>query len=84
MSEGEAQRYHDHAVTLKNTLKFLRRNEKCPIKDSDGGIDLLRCERLDSLEVATRERVISVSYVGKVSDSQSKLCPLDLYGTDLK
>ena len=57
VAEGEAQRYHDHAITLKQTLRFLRRNEGCPVKGSDGGVDILRCERLNSLDHASRERV---------------------------
>lgn len=57
IAEGEAQRYHDHAITLRNTLKFLRNPEKVSIEGCDGGVDMLRSERLSSLEIPTRERV---------------------------
>lgn len=53
VAEGEAQRYHDHAITLREMLKFLR---SCKVTGADG-VDLLRCERLNSLEPVTRERV---------------------------
>jgi hypothetical protein len=56
-TEGEAQRYFEHAITLRQTLHFLRRNNSVMVPGSDGGVDLLRCERLNSLEPQTRERV---------------------------
>jgi hypothetical protein len=55
--EGEAQTYFDHAITLKNTVRFLRHNKNLNIEGCDGGIDLLRCERLKDLEPSTRMRV---------------------------
>jgi len=57
VSEGEAQRYFDHALTLRNTLRFLRYNPNCRVQGSDGGIDLVRCERLNSLDHAAKLRV---------------------------
>lgn len=56
-SEGEAQRYFDHAITLRETIRFFRYNTKCFVNGSDGGLDLLRCERLESLDQGTRSRV---------------------------
>jgi len=67
ISEGEAQRYFDHAITLRNTLKFLRYNPNCRIQGSDGGIDLVRCERLNSLDHAAKLRILSRSYALLVS-----------------
>ncbi|XP_041483997.1 protein FAM91A1-like [Lytechinus variegatus] len=64
--EGEAQRYFEHAVILKNTITFLRYNKDIS-PDSDGvskgmGIDLLRCESLLGLEPATCARVLQKNY----------------------
>lgn len=61
-SEGEAQRYFDHAITLRNTLKFLRYNPALRMHGCDGGVDLLRCERLNSLDHAAKLRILSGSY----------------------
>lgn len=58
-SEGEAERYFEHAITLGNTLRFLRQNEAKKIQTCDGGVDLLRQERLQSLEHQARLRVRS-------------------------
>ena len=66
-SEGEAQRYFDHAITLRNTLRFMRKNEANKIKGCDGGVDLIRCERLNSLDHAARIRVLSRSYALLIS-----------------
>jgi hypothetical protein len=57
ISEGEAQRYFDHAITLRNTVRFLRHNPLCKVSNSDGGIELLRAERLNSLDHAAKLRV---------------------------
>eukprot|EP01114_Cavostelium_apophysatum_P023794 TRINITY_DN9078_c0_g1_i1.p1 TRINITY_DN9078_c0_g1~~TRINITY_DN9078_c0_g1_i1.p1 ORF type:complete len:782 (+),score=207.84 TRINITY_DN9078_c0_g1_i1:79-2424(+) len=67
IAEGEAQRYHDHAISLRQTLRFLRRNPKCSVKESDGGVDLLRCERLNQLDTATRERILNQNYALLIS-----------------
>ena len=65
-AEGEAQRYFDHAVTLRDTVRFLRHNrELCVDDDSAGGgqgIDLLRCESLLGLDPATCARVLNKNY----------------------
>lgn len=61
-AEGEAQRYFDHAITLKNTLKFLRYNDQIMPSISDGGIDLLRCERLNSLDPGAKKRILNETY----------------------
>jgi hypothetical protein len=63
--EGEAQRYFEHAVTLRETLHFLRYNkELLPNGTSSQGsaIDLLRCESLNSLDVAACQRVLNKNY----------------------
>lgn len=66
-SEGEAQRYFDHAITLRNTLKFLRYNQSLRVHGSDGGVDLLRCERLNSLDHAAKLRILSGTYALLIS-----------------
>lgn len=66
-SEGEAQRYFDHAITLRNTLKFLRYNDSLKVHGSDGGVDLLRCERLNSLDHAAKLRILSGTYALLIS-----------------
>lgn len=66
-SEGEAQRYFDHAITLRNTLKFLRYNSSLKVHGSDGGVDLLRCERLNSLDHAAKLRILSGTYALLIS-----------------
>lgn len=57
VAEGEAQRYNDHALALKQTLTFLRYNFRLNIPECEGGVDLLRAERLTSLEPETLARV---------------------------
>lgn len=53
------QRYVDHAICLKNTIMALRYNKKVlSLPDCDGGIDLIRCERINTLDEATRLRVL--------------------------
>ncbi len=64
VAEGEAQRYFDHAITLRDTIRFLRHNKDLA-RDSDNsgqGIDLLRCESLLGLEPATCARVLNKNY----------------------
>ncbi|XP_072169876.1 protein FAM91A1-like [Diadema setosum] len=64
--EGEAQRYFEHAVILKNTITFLRYNRDISADRESGskgmGIDLLRCESLLSLDPATCSRVLQKNY----------------------
>lgn len=69
IAEGEAQRYFDHAITLRDTIRFLRYNKDLsPTPASDGsssngtGVDLLRCESLLGLEPATCARVLNKNY----------------------
>nr|KAG5713951.1 hypothetical protein BaRGS_020279 [Batillaria attramentaria] len=64
-AEGEARRYFDHALTLRDTIRFLRHNKSlCEENDSNSGhgIDLLRCESLLSLDPETRARVLNKNY----------------------
>ncbi len=51
--EGEAMRYFEHAITLKETLKTLRHV---------GKLDMLRIESLAALEDDVRSRVLSKNY----------------------
>ena len=63
-AEGEARRYFEHAVTLRNTIKFLRYNPGLvPGGDGRGlGVDMLRCESMTSLDPATLARVLRKNY----------------------
>ena len=67
-AEGEARRYFDHAMTLRDTVLFLRHNPELreeidgtPIPNGQG-IDLLRCESLLGLDPETRSRVLNRNY----------------------
>ncbi|KAM8966622.1 protein FAM91A1 [Pelodytes ibericus] len=64
--EGEAQRYFDHALTLRNTILFLRHNKDLisqPEQVTTGlPLDLLRCESLLGLDPATCSRVLNKNY----------------------
>ena len=67
-AEGEARRYFEHAVTLRNTIKFLRYNPGlvsggCGLGEGRGlGVDMLRCESMTSLDPATLSRVLKKNY----------------------
>uniref|UniRef100_A0A671MKA3 Protein FAM91A1-like n=1 Tax=Sinocyclocheilus anshuiensis TaxID=1608454 RepID=A0A671MKA3_9TELE len=67
-AEGEAQRYFDHALTLRNTILFLRYNkdltpDQSPDVPNIGlPLDLLRCESLLGLDPATCSRVLNKNY----------------------
>lgn len=68
MGEGEAQRYFDHALTLRDTIVFLRHNPQL-ISDIDNtsspvglGLDLLRCESLQNLDQETCSRLLNKNY----------------------
>ena len=67
-AEGEAQRYFDHALTLRDTIRFLRYNRELHLGDSTEnsaqglGIDLLRCESLLGLDHATCARILNKNY----------------------
>ncbi|KAG8515515.1 Protein FAM91A1 [Galemys pyrenaicus] len=72
--EGEAQRYFDHALTLRNTILFLRHNKDLvaqtayPDQPNYGfPLDLLRCESLLGLDPATCSRVLNKNYTLLVS-----------------
>ena len=69
-AEGEAQRYFDHAITLRDTILFLRHNRELNLDsaaEQNGGgvglgVDLLRCESLLGLDPATCARVLNKNY----------------------
>lgn len=62
-AEGEARRYFEHAVTLRDTLKFLRYNKDLDCDSGNGqAVDLIRCESLLGLDHATRSRVLNKNY----------------------
>src|SRR5690606_35412409 len=56
-TEGEAHKYYKHAITLRTTLRFLRKNSKFDIPDTDLGVDMVRCESLNNLDPATKLKV---------------------------
>lgn len=63
--EGEARRYYEHAITLRNTLKFLRHNPSLIGNGTEGrglGVDLLRLESMASLDPGTLRRVLQKNY----------------------
>ena len=61
-AEGEAKRYFDHALTLRDTIQFLRYNSKVDPGGVGVGVDLIRCESLNSLDVSTCSRVLNKNY----------------------
>lgn len=61
-AEGEAKRYFDHAFTLRDTIQFLRYNPAIDPAGVGCGVDLLRCESLNSLDAATCSRVLNKNY----------------------
>nr|XP_036859541.1 protein FAM91A1 isoform X2 [Manis javanica] len=72
--EGEAQRYFDHALTLRNTILFLRHNKDLVAQTAQPDqphygfpLDLLRCESLLGLDPATCSRVLNKNYTLLVS-----------------
>jgi hypothetical protein len=56
--EGEAQRYFEHARTLKSTILFLRNNPSM----GSMAVDLLRCESLLNLDRNTCTRLLKKNY----------------------
>ena len=62
MSEGDAKRYFDHAITLRETLLFWRRNAAVALDDSEGALDLVRLESINKLDASTRMRVLNRNY----------------------
>ena len=70
-SEGEAQRYFDHARILKTTIQFLRYNKQLniftgqkpeSIDEEPLGLDLLRCESLAGLDDESKQRILAKNY----------------------
>lgn len=74
VGEGEARRYFDHALTLRNTILFLRYNSKMIIPAQNSaeaggegsvsglGLDLIRCESLQNLDQETCSRLLNKNY----------------------
>ncbi|XP_049846407.1 protein FAM91A1 isoform X1 [Schistocerca gregaria] len=60
-SEGEAQRYFEHAFNLRSTIGFLRSNPAMG-QDLNLPLDLVRCESLQSLDPATCTRLLVKNY----------------------
>eukprot|EP00040_Diaphanoeca_grandis_P030336 m.179192 g.179192 ORF g.179192 m.179192 type:complete len:839 (+) comp31961_c0_seq1:387-2903(+) len=62
--EGEAQAYFEHAMTLRDTVRFLRWNKDLGVDNEPAGLglDLLRCESVNSLDAATCSRVLKKNY----------------------
>lgn len=56
--EGEAQRYFEHAKTLKKTVLFFRNNPEL----GNMTLDLLRCESLLNLDSVTLSRLLNKNY----------------------
>lgn len=60
--EGDARRYYRHAVSLRTTLRFLRKNKDFNIPDCEGAVDMIRCESLSNLDPSTRLRILNANY----------------------
>ena len=64
--EGEAARYFSHAITLKDTIRFFRQNsafkEEGDTDDLCLGLDLIRCESLQSLDSNTASKLLNKIY----------------------
>uniref|UniRef100_A0A8D9A838 Protein FAM91A1 n=1 Tax=Cacopsylla melanoneura TaxID=428564 RepID=A0A8D9A838_9HEMI len=56
-SEGEAKRYFEHALILRETILVLRYNES-----NYNPLDLVRCESLESLDKETASRLLNKNY----------------------
>ena len=72
LHEGEAQAYFEHAMTLRDTVRFLRWNQDLEIGDAPStglGLDLIRCESINSLDAATCARVLQKNYTALISMS---------------
>ncbi|KAL5017599.1 hypothetical protein ScPMuIL_007188 [Solemya velum] len=69
-AEGEALRYFVHALTLRDSIKFLRYNKNLgldPDRKNGLAVDLIRCESLLGLDPGTRARVLNKNYNVMVS-----------------
>eukprot|EP00041_Stephanoeca_diplocostata_P003725 m.37467 g.37467 ORF g.37467 m.37467 type:complete len:874 (+) comp14563_c0_seq2:179-2800(+) len=65
LHEGDAQTYFDHAMSLRDTIRYLRHNPTLGILGDTGhglGVDLLRCESVNSLDAQTCARVLQKNY----------------------
>ncbi|KAH7974670.1 hypothetical protein HPB49_018037 [Dermacentor silvarum] len=84
--EGEAQRYFDHALTLQDTVRFLRHNaaiapesgtqqaEESSTTTGFGlGLDLVRCESLQNLDQDTCARLLNKNYANAVTSAAQHL-----------
>ncbi len=69
--EGEAKRYFEHAITLKETLTTLRKNPALQLSGCEGQLDMLRCESLGTLDREARARVLKKNYCVLFS-----MCPM--------
>lgn len=56
--DGEASKYYNHAINLRETIKFLR---SCSVHGSDG-LDLIRAERLGSIPPNARAKILCRNY----------------------
>ena len=65
IGEGEAATYFSHALTLRDTIRFLRHNPD--FDDLDLGLDLIRVESLQSLDASTACRLLNKNYSLMVS-----------------
>jgi len=61
-AEGEAQRYFDHAVTLRETVLFLRHNSNFSPSNGNLGLDLIRCESLLGLDPQVCRKLLNKNY----------------------
>ncbi|XP_067934603.1 protein FAM91A1-like [Watersipora subatra] len=62
-AEGEAQRYFDHALTLRDTVLFLRHNDNLTTSSGNKlGLDLIRCESLLGLNPQVCRRLLNKNY----------------------
>lgn len=61
ITEGEVGLYYEHAITLRNTLRFLRGNSSL-MEEGCRGVEMLRCERLNSVSQKAQIRLLSRSY----------------------
>ncbi|XP_054708527.1 protein FAM91A1-like [Uloborus diversus] len=73
VGEGEARRYFDHALTLRDTIVFLRHNSQLTYDNENAdnskglGLDLLRCESLLNLDQETCSRLLNKNYCALIS-----------------
>lgn len=64
-SFDDIHRYFSHAITLRDTVLFFRNNAKLKSDDDNNmclGLDLIRCESLQSLDKSTAGRLLKKNY----------------------